>query len=217
MLAREFMVGTPAAPLHGPRGLFIVGDTLWAADAGGLHGFDRRTGAHLAFVDFAAFSPGFLNDIARGPDGALYVTDTDRSRIHRLAGGAISIALESPSLCGPNGITWDAARGRFLTASWDSGGSVHAWSPGTDVVVDVGVPGKGTFDGIEVVGDRVLVASQLDSSLQVLEGGAQRIFIRLPGEPADIGIDSRRGHVAVPMVGRNQVEIWRLPGGKPGP
>ncbi len=216
VLAREFMVGTAVAPLHGPRGMLITGDTLWAADAGGLHAFDRHSGAHIGFLDFSEVAPGFLNDIARGSDGALYVTDTGRSRIYRVAGGRIAIAVEDSTLSGPNGIAWDAEGGRFLTASWNPGSSVHAWWPGTDRVESVGAEGNGGFDGIEFVGRRVLVASQGDSSLHLLEGGSERAFLRLPGEPADIGIDTRRGNVAVPMVGRNAVEIWRLPEGAAG-
>jgi hypothetical protein len=34
--------------LHAPRGMSIVGDTLWVADADAVRGFDRRSGAPLA-------------------------------------------------------------------------------------------------------------------------------------------------------------------------
>ncbi|NNM35275.1 MAG: hypothetical protein HKO53_19525, partial [Gemmatimonadetes bacterium] len=68
----RFMVGTEDAPLHAPRGMYLVGDTLWVADADGIHGFHSGTGSHLAFVDLSGFSPGFLNDVTAGPDGALY-------------------------------------------------------------------------------------------------------------------------------------------------
>ena len=74
----RFASGTGAFQLHAPRGMHIHGDTLWAADIDGVHGFDRRTGDHLSFTDFTTFEPGFLNDVAPGPDGSLYVTDTGR-------------------------------------------------------------------------------------------------------------------------------------------
>lgn len=209
--AREFMVGTPAAPLHGPRGMFIVADTLWAADAQGVHGFDRRTGAHLAFVDFGRFAPGFLNDIARGPDGALYVTDTGKSRLYRMHGGEATLVLEDSLLGPPNGITWHAASGRFLVAPWGGGQTFRAWRPGQSALEVVATSPGGRFDGIEVVGTRVLVASQRDSSLHVLENGTGRRLIRLGGAPADIGIDTRRARVAIPFVARDRVEIWALP------
>jgi hypothetical protein len=71
--------------------------------------------------------------------------------------------------------------------------------------------GPGGFDGIELVVECVLIASQADSSLHEIRAGRERLILRLPGAPADISVDTRRGHVAVPMVDRNQVEIWKLP------
>ncbi len=69
----------------------------------------------------------------------------------------------------------------------------------------------GDFDGIEVLGARWLVASQMDSSLHVIEEGTGRPLIRVGGEPADIGVDTRRSRVAVPYIGLNRVDIWQLP------
>lgn len=213
VIAREFMRGSPAVPLHGPRGMFITGDTLWVADALGVHGFDRHTGAALTFVDLSAYEPGFLNDIAQGPDGALYVTETVSSCIFRLAGGRATIAIESAALCQPNGITWDAAGGRFLLASWGPGPCVVAWTPGTTNVDSIGPAAGGQFDGIEILADgRILVASQADSSLHVIAGGADRVALRLQGQPADIAVDTKRGHVGVPMQSLHLVEIWKLGG-----
>jgi sugar lactone lactonase YvrE len=207
----RFMVGTAAAPLHGPRGMFITGDTLWAADAAGVHGFDRRSGAPVAFVDFTAFEPGFLNDIAAGPDGALYVTDTGKSRIYRLAGRDVTVAIEAPALDSPNGITWDGVGGRFLLASWGPGPSVQAWRPGAPAVEPVGAQAEGRFDGIEVVGGRILVASQNDTTLRAVSGAGSTAILRVTGRPADIGVDTRRNRVAVPYISLNRVDIWEIP------
>jgi sugar lactone lactonase YvrE len=204
----RFMMGTASAPLHGPRGMFITGDTLWAADAVGVHGFNRRTGAPVAFVDFSAFEPGFLNDIAQGPDGALYVTDTGKSQVYRLAGRDVTVAVETPS---PNGITWDSAGGRFLLASWTGGPSVRSWVPGGPSTEAVGSEGAGRFDGIELAGGRLLVASQTDSTIQLVAGTDRRAILRVAGHPADIAIDTRRNRVAVPYISLNRVDIWEIP------
>jgi sugar lactone lactonase YvrE len=210
--AERFMEGSADAPLHGPRGMFITGDTLWVADADGLHGFDRRTGAGLTFVDFTAFEPGFLNDIVQGPDGALYITDTGLSRIYRMSDGAATIAVEDSTLHLPNGITWDPAGARFLLASWGEGPSVTTWDPASGAVATAGVGSAGRFDGIELVDGRIMVASQRDSALVEIGADGMVVHIRMSGRPADIGVDTQRGRVAVPYIALDRVDIWELPG-----
>jgi sugar lactone lactonase YvrE len=206
----RFMVGTSASPMHGPRGMFITADTLWVADADGVHLFHRRTGAQLRFIDFRSFSPGFLNDIVQGPDGAIYITDTGRPRVYRISGGAVTVAIEDTAVGMPNGITWDSANSRFLLASWNPGVPIRAWD-GRAAVTAIGAAGGGRNDGIELVGNRLLIASQADSSINMLAGGTVRPYIRVPGAPADIGVDTRRSRVAVPYVDLNRVDIWSLP------
>ena len=206
----RYMTGSARAPLHGPRGMFIIGETLWVCDASGVHGFDRTTGTQLFFRDFSRFEPGFLNDIAIGPDGVLYVSDTGRSRIYRMAGEEITIAVEDPRLGPPNGITLDVDAGRLLIAGWGEGSGVRAWNPATGEITDVGTVTTGRFDGIELFAGRIIVASQRDSSVHAIVNGRQTPIIKTPGRPADIGIDTRRGRVAVPYVALDRVDIWAL-------
>lgn len=203
--------GAGGATLHAPRGMTIVGDTLWVVDADAVRAFNRRTGAPLATVDFSAFKLGFLNDIAAGPDG-LYITDTGTNRIYRIAGGRVSLALEDPALGGPNGITWDANNRRFIVVPYGGESAIKAWAAGSKTLSEIGRSGGAMFDGVEVLpGDRVLVASQKDSSLHLFTGGTGRPIIRTGGAPADIAVDTKRNRVAVPFVDRNLVEIWQLP------
>lgn len=202
--------GTGGATLHAPRGMIIVGDTLWVVDADAVRGFNRRTGVTLATVDFSTLKLGFLNDIAAGPD-ALYVTDTGTNRIYRIAGGRVSVAIENSALGGPNGITWDAKGRRFIVVPWDAS-VIKAWVPGSKTLTEVGKSGATKFDGVEILSaDRVLVSSQSDSSLHLFVGGTDRPIIRTGGAPADIAVDTKRNRTAVPFVDRNLVEIWPLP------
>ena len=201
--------GVGGVTLHAPRGMTILGDTLWVCDADAVRGFDRRTGAPVATVDFSAQDVGFLNDITPGPDGALYVTDTGRDRIYRIAGRAIAVALADSTLGRPNGITWDSAGGRLIVVPYGGGRAIFAWRPGTATLDTVGTSAGAQFDGVEVLpGGRLLVASQRDSSLHLFEGGRGRAIVRTAGEPADIAVDTRRHRVAVP--GR-QAKIARPP------
>ena len=203
--------GTAGATLHAPRGMTIVGDTLWVVDADAVRGFNRRTGAPLATVDFSAYKLGFLNDIAAAPD-ALYVTDTGTNEIYRISAGRITVALQDSALGGPNGITWDAAGRRFIVVPYGGDSVIRAWSAGSKSLSVIGKSTGAKYDGVEVLsGGRVLVASQKDSSLHLFAGGTGRPIIRTGGAPADIAVDTKRHRVAVPFVDRNLVEIWQLP------
>lgn len=207
----RFMVGTETHPLHAPRGMYITGDTLWAADVDGVHGFNRLTSEQLAFIDFSGFEPGFLNDIVQAPDGHLYVTDTGKGVVYTISGKTPSLAIDSlPSP--PNGITLDPSTGKIVLAPWGGGTTFHNLAPGKPGFEDFArAAGGGNFDGIEFVNGKLVAASQIDSSLHVLAGGEDQILVKTPGRPADIGIDTKRLRVAVPYIALNRVDIWELP------
>lgn len=206
----RFMTGTENNPLHGPRGMFITGDTLWAADAEGVHGFNKNTGEHAAFIDFTSFEPEFLNDIVEGADGNLYVTDTGKSTVYIIENGTPSVLVEDLP-APPNGITIDADNNLVL-APWEGATMFPVLAEG-----DPGYEGYaeaqsgGNFDGIEFINGRMIVASQNDNSIHFIYEGNDHVAIRTPGDPADIGIDTQRNRVAVPYIALNRVDIWQLP------
>jgi sugar lactone lactonase YvrE len=211
--------GRGGVTLHAPKGMVLVGDTIWVADIDVVRGFHRRTGAAVATIQFRP-APVFLNDITVGEDGALYVTDTGirivngevqhpgPNRIYRVAGRQVSVAAEGTVLDGPNGIVWDGANQRFLIVSFMAGG-VLEWRPNEQPRAIASGPGG--LDGVVLLNDgRALVSSWADSSLHLLVGDSlQRSITGLPS-PAALGIDSRRNRVAVPLFMDDRVEIWQL-------
>ena len=212
--------GTNGVKLDAPKGLALQGDTLWVADITRVRGFNRRTGVPVASIDVKGSK--FLNDITVGIDG-LYVTDTGAKgtptgiehtgpdRIYRIGPDRnVSIAIESDSLTGPNGITWDGAQGRFVVVPF-AGNIIRAWSPGSKVTVPLGKT-KGQLDGVELLGaNRLLVTSWADSSLFVFENGTITPVANGLASPADIGIDTKRNRVAIPLLLENRVEFRALP------
>ena len=68
--------GKNGVTLDAPKGLAVVGDTLWVADIDAVRAFNKRTGAPVASISLKAQQATFLNDIAAAPDGSIYITDT---------------------------------------------------------------------------------------------------------------------------------------------
>jgi sugar lactone lactonase YvrE len=219
--------GKKGVTLNGPKGLAIVGDTLWVADIDAVRGFNKRTGAPVATVNLAGRAK-FLNDVAAGPDG-IYITDSGfgqdakgqfthpgPDRIYRVGSGhKATVALQSDSLAAPNGITWIASQSHFVIVPF-AGTSIEEWAPGEKAPKSIGT-GPGQQDGVESLADgRLLVSSWTDSSLFVLDSGRAVTVAKPVPSPADIGIDTKRNRVAVPLLMENRVEFWDIPASSAG-
>jgi len=216
--------GAKGVTLNGPKGLAIVGDTLWVADIDAVRGFNKRTGAPVATVNLAGKAK-FLNDVAVGPDG-IYITDSGfgpgangqfahpgPDRVYHVGPGhKATVALQSDSLAAPNGITWIASRSRFVIVPF-GGKSIEEWAPGEKAAKTIGT-GPGQQDGVESLADgRLLVTSWADSSLFVLDSGRAVTVAKPDGSPADIGIDTKHNRIAVPLLMQDKVEFWDIPAG----
>ena len=131
--------GVGGVSLDAPKGMGIVGDTLWVSDVGAVRGFNKRTAAPVATITLGSRAV-FLNDLAAGPNGTLYFTDSgirldDKGqmthpgpdRIFAIAGRRVSVAAEGAWLESPNGIAWDGAA-RFILAP-AGGQHLVAWKP----------------------------------------------------------------------------------------
>lgn len=215
--------GKNGVTLNAPKGLTLRGDTLWVTDIDAVRAFNAKTGKPLGMVDLRALGAVFLNDDVFGPDGALYITDTGilfdstgtmthpgTDRIFRItANRRVSVAAEGDSLRQPNGITWDATGNRFIVVAF-GGPTVFSWKLG-DKVPTVIAQGPGGFDGVQVVGPKLLVSSWADSSVSAYENGSEVRVISGVAGPADFGYDAKRNRVMIPLFTQNRVEIWQLP------
>jgi sugar lactone lactonase YvrE len=216
--------GKKGATLNAPKGMALVGDTIWVADIDALRGFNRRTGAPVRSVNLMPQKATFLNDVAVGGDGAIYITDTGIAfdanggmthpgvnRIFKVAGTTVTEAAKGDSLANPNGIAWDASGNRFILAPF-GGQSLQSWRPGQATPTAL-VSGPGQYDGVEVLSNgNILVSSWADSSVQIVHGGSHMMpLIRNMSAPADIGVDTKRNVVAVPRFNDGKVEYFRIP------
>lgn len=211
--------GRDRVTLHAPKGMGIRGDTLWVADVDAMRAFDRRTGAPLRSVDFGSRAT-FLNDVAIGPDGMVYVSEsgvrftetgvepTGTAAVFRVGpGDAIELVARDSAIAAPNGITTHA--GKLLIGSI-LGPRILAWTPGQEGLVPTGLS-AGSVDGLEVLDDGRIIASSWEDSSVVLVGDSATRLIPGLASPADFAVDRARRRVVVPLFLVNRVEIWQLP------
>jgi hypothetical protein len=216
--------GVNGVVLNSPKGTALHGDTLWVADIDVLRAFDRHSGAPLASIDLAPQGAVQLNDVAIGTDGAIRVTDTGiimakegvvykgPSRIFVIgANRQVSVPAAAASIPWPNGIVWDSTASRWIVVSFDAFvGRVFAMTADGSSAQIIR-QGKGRLDGVEALpGGAILFTSWADSSIHLLSGGTDRRIIREVPEPADIGIDTRRHQLAIPLATLGRVQLWDI-------
>jgi sugar lactone lactonase YvrE len=216
--------GKTGVTLNAPKGMAIVGDTLWVADIDVVRAFNSHTGAPIAEISIQGAS--FLNDVVAGPDGAIYITDTGvkfdekgnmthpgPDRLVQIIGRQFKAVASFDKPVGPNGVAYDAASQRFLINAFASP-TFYAWKVGQAAPDSIGV-GAGAGDGLEMLADgRALYTSWADSSLSVFTNGISSTLLKGLPSPADIGYDPKRHRVAVPLFNDGKVVFIALEGGK---
>jgi hypothetical protein len=128
------------------------------------------------------------------------------------AGREIRTMAEGAGLKQPNGITWDATGNRWIVVSFDPyDGRVLSIPSSGGTPTPLHQSAHGNFDGVEVLPNgSILFASWGDSSIHLLERGGERQIIRGVPEAADIGIDTRRNRLAIPLATLDRVQLWSL-------
>jgi hypothetical protein len=213
--------GKDGVALDAPKGMAIVGDTLWVADIIMLRGFNKKTGAPVADIPLMMEKAVFLNDVAVGPDG-IYVTDTGirfdtagqyapagESKIFKVKGRTVSVVAKGDSLANANGLTWDMPNLRWILAPFGAK-DVQTWKAGAAVPSALAA-GPGGYDGVELLADgRVLVSSWVDSAVHVIKDGSMSVMIPNVGSPADFAVDTKRNVIAIPRFNDGKVEYYKI-------
>lgn len=215
--ARLVEGGKGGATLNAPKGFVIKDGLIYVADIDVVRMFDRKTGAPRGEV--AVPGATFLNDVALGPDGNIYVSDsglnpkfepTATDAVYRITPGAsptLSAVVKSTDLHGPNGllVTRDAVHVVSFGAP-----ELHTYDLSGQKKGVTTLP-NGGLDGIVALGEDVLVSSWGGQALyRGRPGGAFTAVVTGLEAPADIGYDSKRGRVLVPRFTGNAVEAWEI-------
>jgi sugar lactone lactonase YvrE len=203
--------------LHAPKGMAIKGDTLFVADIDVVRMFLRTTGASVG--ERSVPGSTFLNDVAVGPDGTVYVTDSGfredsagmvpsgTDAVWRFGpGGVPEPVARDTSLGHPNGIL--AERDGLTVVSVGSGAVYRLAANGRRT--DLLAPPRGGLDGVVRAGDgSLLVSSWAGRAVYRLRSvvGPWTVAVDSVESPADIGWNSERGELAIPLFNANKIVI----------
>jgi sugar lactone lactonase YvrE len=211
--------GANGVTLDAPKGMALLGDTLWVADITNLRAFDVVTGAQVASLPVEGAQ--FLNDITVGALGTLYISDTGirfgpdgmthpgPDRLFQLTGRTVNEAVRFDGSPGPNGVLFNEATGRVLVVPFATG-TIYEWTPGSTTVDSVGA-GPGSFDGaVRLADGRILISSWADSTVHEFANGTLTPLIRGVPAPAELGVNEKTNVIAIPLFELGRVEFWQV-------
>ncbi len=210
--------GQNKVTLNAPKGSALKDGVLYVADIDTVRLFDRKTGAPKGEV--ALKGATFANDVAAGPDGKIYVSDSGLNPKFEATGtDAIWVItpgkkpkartfIKSKDLHGPNGllVTKDAVHVVTFSAP-----ELQTYDLKGKKVGEFTKLPNGGLDGIVMVGDELLISSWGAKAIYrgKLGGEFKEAFTDLEA-PADFGFDTKRNRVLVPRFQGNIVEAWEL-------
>jgi gluconolactonase len=209
-----------AGGLEDPCGVLYVGNTLWAADRKGVY---RVTRGKVELVYPAKSFPRplhFLNDLAAGPDGSMYVSDTGDST----AAGHGAVFVLKPGrrpavLPGSDTVrAQSSANGLFpgrgdtlFVVGYRTG--VLSVTDGHGVWKEIAT-GLGAPDGIVAAGrDGFYVSDNVGGTLFLVSRSPGARPARIASElkaPADMMIDRTRGWLVVPENDANRLSVYAV-------
>jgi len=102
--------------LNAPKGLRSFGGTLWVADLDEVIGIDVASAKENARVKIDGAT--FLNDVAVGADGTVYVSDMLANKIYAIKDGKATVFAEGEQLEYPNGLFVEGER--LIVGGWGS-------------------------------------------------------------------------------------------------
>lgn len=204
---------TEGVTLNAPKGMAIMGDNLYVADINTVRVFNKSTGELTNSI--AIDNASFLNDVATDGMNAVYVTDsglnasfatTGTDAIYKIENDTATEVVADTGLNSPNGIVVD---GDTLYVAPFNGTDIYMVNVNDGSFESVATLPRGQLDGLVRLNDGTMYVSSWEAeSVYRLDANydSNVAFDNLPA-PADIGYDTTREYVLIPLFNDNAVAI----------
>ncbi|HEX6178847.1 MAG TPA: hypothetical protein VF057_10850 [Thermoanaerobaculia bacterium] len=208
--------GAQNVQLSAPKGLAIVGDELWVSDITKIAKFDRKTGQPKGtfnvpgstFLNDVTSEVGvFVSDSGMKSDGKGGFAPTGTDAVWEVTGSKPKKVASGKDLKGPNGLQQSAGH---LWAVTFAGNELYALDNGKKTNA-VTLP-QGGLDGLVILDDGSFLVTSWDGKTiyRGTSGGQFQPAVENVNAPADIGFDSKRRMILVPMFMDNRVALHPL-------
>jgi hypothetical protein len=233
VMTLNFIDGARAdTTLHSPTGLALKDDRLLVSDVTALREFDADTGKALGKLEI----PGarHLNDVAVGADGSVYIADlgadldlaggdaSGRDAVYRVTpAGALLTLVKRAELRGPSALYADPS-GLWLVSAggdlWhllagDSSSVLPLSGSDTGSAAERYPLGLGKLRGLVRVPDGTFLVSGWEgrSVWRGFPGGTFETVVDGLEGPADLGYDTKRQRVLIPLFDGHALAVFDLP------
>lgn len=196
---------TEGVELSAPKGSCLVDDMLLVTDIDQIRRFDRNDGTVKGSI--VVPEAQYLNDLVCTEAGKAWVSDVTTGKIHEIADVKVDQATVLLEAKGVNGLALDG-QGRLWAVAENALFRVDQGKR----VDEQTLPSSG-LDGMVVLDDGTLIVSSWEARA-VLYGRPGEMFVPLfedLASPADIGYDSQRNRLLIPLFEENSIYIRDLP------
>ena len=200
--------------LDAPKGLAINGDILYVADLDQVHFFQLPSGDQIRSVRIPGST--FLNGITPNPVGGVFVTDSGLTAgegglvpsgtdaVYEVtASGKYRALIKDQDMGRPNGIVHNAGITTIVTMG---SGEVSSFTA-SGKVSPLPKPAAAGLDGLLLMpdGSHVMSSWKSQSIYRLDANGSYTILAEDLEAPADLGFDSKRNLILVPLFKKNQL------------
>ena len=205
--------------LNAPKGLRSHNGTLWTADIDEVIGIDIAKGAISSRVKIDGAQ--FLNDVAVGDDGTVYVSDMLASKIYAVKDGKASVFAEGDAMEYPNGLLVEGDR--LIVGGWGKPEADFSTKvPGHLFAVNLATKAKtlitpmplGNIDAVEADGRGGYIVTDFPKGqlIQVMKSGEAHVLAQYMAGTADLAFVPTGNIAIVPHMMENKITAYDLSG-----
>ena len=203
--------------LNAPKGLRSHNGTLWTADIDEVVGIDIANSRIASRVKIEGAQ--FLNDVAVGEDGTVYVSDMLASKIYAVKDGKATVFAEGDAMEYPNGLLVEGDR--LIVGGWGKPEADFSTKvPGHLFALDLKTKQKtlitpkpfGNIDGVESDGRGGYIVTDFPKGqlLQVTKAGEGTRLRQFMAGAADLAFVPVGNIAIVPHMMENKIAAYDI-------